>query len=320
MSEVERLVKDVLAGDAKALAKAISIVEHYQPGAEVLISELHRHLNRRPIIGFSGPPGSGKSTLIGGVAEYFTGRGLRVGVLAIDPSSPFTGGAVLGDRVRMTSVASRPGVFIRSISTKGSKGVVTSHARAILRVFDAAGFDIILVETAGAGQTDISVNDVADVVTIVVTPDIGDGVQTIKAGLLEIGDVYVVNKADDARSSLTATLLETMLSRIDPKPRVLRTVATRGEGTEELGETLLKTWERLNASGEIFARRRRQTVTEVLAIMMESVRLTAEELTSNKQFLEDVENLFADGMDPRSIARLKLPLLLNECLSKYKQI
>ncbi|MEM2237308.1 MAG: methylmalonyl Co-A mutase-associated GTPase MeaB [Candidatus Caldarchaeum sp.] len=316
MSEVDQLVRNVLAGDSKALAKAISMVELYHADAEIFLSKLHRHLSGRPVIGFSGPPGSGKSTLIGRVVEHLTGKGLKVGVLAIDPSSPFTGGAVLGDRVRMTAVSSKPGVFIRSMATKGVRGGVAVNARAVLRVFDAAGFDVILVETAGAGQTDVSVNDVADVVAIVVTPDMGDSIQAIKAGLLEVGDVYVVNKADDVRSSLTATMLETMLSRRDAKPTVLKTVATRGEGVGELVETLLKTWERLNMSGEISARRKRQAVAEVVAMMLERMRSAAEKLASNRQFAAEVEKLVADGLEPRVIAWLKLPLLLNECLTK----
>ncbi|MEM1945932.1 MAG: methylmalonyl Co-A mutase-associated GTPase MeaB [Candidatus Caldarchaeum sp.] len=311
MAEVDRLAKDVLAGDVKALAKAISIVELYSAEAEELLSKLFRHVGGKPVIGFSGPPGSGKSTLIGRVVEHLTGRGFRVGVLAIDPSSPFTGGAVLGDRVRMAAVSSRPGVFIRSMATKGVRGSVAVNVRAVLRVFDAAGFDFILVETAGAGQADVSVNDVADIVVIVVTPDMGDSIQAIKAGLLEVGDVYVVNKADDVRGSLTAAMLETMLSRKNAKPTVLKTVATRGEGVDVLAETLLKTWEDLNASGEIAARRRRQTVAEVITMMMESVRIAAEKLASNEQFAAEVEKLVAAGLEPRAIARLKIPLLIN---------
>ncbi|MEM0381079.1 MAG: methylmalonyl Co-A mutase-associated GTPase MeaB [Nitrososphaerota archaeon] len=303
MSEAYRLVDDILSGDTKSLAKAISIVEARGGEAEYILTSLGKHVRGRPVIGFSGPPGSGKSTLIGRIVEYLNRRGLKVAVLAIDPSSPFTGGAVLGDRVRMSTVTSTPGVFIRSMATRGAGGGVVTHVRAVLRIFDAAGFDIILVETAGAGQTDVSINDVADVVAIVVTPDIGDSIQAIKAGLLEIGDIYVVNKADDVRSSYTASMLEAMLGRHGVKPTVLKTVATRGEGIEELAEILLKKWEQLKAEGELQARRRRQLIAEVLNLILEDLRTAVANFASDKEFTAEVERLTAEGLDPKAIAR-----------------
>jgi LAO/AO transport system kinase len=303
MSDVDRLVGDVIAGDTRSLAKAISIVEAGSSEAGHILSRLAKHVRGRPVIGFSGPPGSGKSTLIGKFGEYLKGNGLKVAVLAIDPSSPFTGGAVLGDRVRMVSIASAPGVFIRSMATRGARGGVVAYVRSVLRVLDAAGFDFILVETAGAGQTDVSINDVADVVAIVVTPDMGDSIQAIKAGLLEIGDVYVVNKADDSRSSYIASMLEAMLSRGGAKPVVLKTVATRGEGVVELAETLLRKWEQLKTDGELQARRRRQTIAEVVALIMEDFRTAIERFSSDKEFIAEVERLTAEGLDPKSVAR-----------------
>ncbi|MEM0482886.1 MAG: methylmalonyl Co-A mutase-associated GTPase MeaB [Nitrososphaerota archaeon] len=310
MFDADSLVDDVLAGDTRSLAKVISIVEAGGGEAGHILSRLAKNVRGRPVIGFSGPPGSGKSTLIGRIGEYLKGIGLRVAVLAIDPSSPFTGGAVLGDRVRMVSIASAPGVFIRSMATRGARGGVVAYIRGVLRVLDAAGFDVILVETAGAGQTDVSINDVADVVAIVVTPDMGDSIQAIKAGLLEIGDVYVVNKADDSRSSYIASMLEAMLSRGGDRPVVLRTIATRGEGVDVLAETLLRKWEQLKADGGLQARRRRQTIAEVAGLIMEDFRVAVEMLSSDKEFIAEVERLTAEGLDPKAIARKMMERVL----------
>ncbi len=310
MSDADRLVDKVLAGDTRSLARAISIVEVRGGEAESILSRLSKHVRGSPVIGFSGPPGSGKSTLIGRIGEYLRGSGLRVAVLAIDPSSPFTGGAVLGDRVRMVSIASAPGVFIRSMATRGARGGVVAYVRSVIRVLDASGFDVILVETAGAGQTDVSINDVADVVAIVVTPDMGDSIQAIKAGLLEIGDVYVVNKADDSRSSYIASMLEAMLGRGGDRPVVLRTIATRGEGVDVLAETLLRKWEQLKADGGLQARRRRQNIAEVAALIMEDFRVAVETFSSDKEFIAEVERLVAEGLDPKAVARKMMDRVL----------
>ncbi|GBC72154.1 putative GTPase [Candidatus Calditenuaceae archaeon HR02] len=317
MSGVDQLVDGVLAGDTRSLARVISIVEARGGDAEAILSRLAKHLRGRPVIGFSGPPGSGKSTIIGRIGEYLKGNGLKVAVLAIDPSSPFTGGAVLGDRVRMVSISSTPGVFIRSMATRGARGGVVAYVRAVLRVLDAAGFDVILVETAGAGQTDVSINDVADVVAVVVTPDIGDSIQAIKAGLLEIGDVYVVNKADDSRSSYTASMLEAMLGRGGDRPVVLRTVATRGEGVDVLAETLLRKWEQLKSGGGLQARRRRQTIAEVAALIMEDFRVAVERFSTDEEFVSEVERLIAEGFDPKVVSRKMMDSIL-EWMKKVK--
>ncbi len=302
MSDVERLIENVLAGDTRSLAKVISMVESRSSEAEKILAKLSEHVSGKPVIGISGAPGVGKSSLIGWIVGYLRKKGLRVAVLALDPSSPFTGGAVLGDRVRMASVSSEPGVYIRSMATRGAAGSVVAYVRAVLRVFDAAGFDVLLVETVGAGQSDVAINDVADVVAIVVTPDLGDSIQTIKAGLLEIGDVYVVNKADDVRSSNTAAILEAMLSKRGAKPVVMKTVAISGEGVGELAETLLKTWERLKKEGELQSRRKKQAIAEVLNLVLDDLRVAVQNLASDKSFIAEVEQLVDQRLDPKIIA------------------
>src|SRR5580765_6989923 len=194
--DLDLLIAELLAGKTAALARAISVVENGRPGFERLLGEVHPTLGRARRIGITGPPGAGKSTVVERLVGLYRSEGHRVAVVAVDPTSPFTGGALLGDRIRMESVALDPGVYIRSMATRGSLGGLATTTREVCDVLDAAGFDRILIETVGVGQSELDVGRSADTTVLVLVPESGDGIQTLKSGVMEIGDVFVVNKSD----------------------------------------------------------------------------------------------------------------------------
>ncbi|MEO8089170.1 MAG: methylmalonyl Co-A mutase-associated GTPase MeaB [Gemmatimonadales bacterium] len=194
--DLDLLISELVAGKTAALARAISVVENGRPGFEKLLAEVHRSLGKARRIGITGPPGAGKSTLVERLVTAYRAAGLKVAVIAVDPTSPFTGGALLGDRIRMESVALDQGVYIRSMATRSSLGGLATTTREVCDLLDAAGFDRILVETVGVGQSELAVAGMADSTVLVLVPESGDGIQTLKSGVMEIADVFVVNKAD----------------------------------------------------------------------------------------------------------------------------
>ena len=208
---MQRLLADFDAGSVAALARAVSVVENHRAGFDALLGALHARTGRARRIGLTGPPGAGKSTLTTRLAASFRAEGLKVGVLAVDPTSPFTGGALLGDRIRMESVALDPGVFIRSMATRGSLGGLAAATREVADVLDAWGVDRILIETVGVGQTELDIARTADSSVVILVPESGDSIQTLKAGLMEIADVFVVNKADRPGADRLRHELEAML-------------------------------------------------------------------------------------------------------------
>lgn len=240
-SAVTTLAERIRSGDRRALARGLSVVENRLPGAGALLRELHSARPGALRIGITGAPGVGKSTVAASLASLLRGEGLTVAVLAVDPSSPFSGGAVLGDRVRMHRHHGDPGVFIRSMATRGALGGLAPAVGDALTLVEATGCDAVLIETAGVGQSEVDVVQLAGVVAVVVTPGLGDGVQVAKAGLMEIADVFVVNKADLPGAADVERELLAMVSLIPqglPRPPVVRTVASRAEGLEELAAAL----------------------------------------------------------------------------------
>lgn len=234
------LAERVRAGDRRALARAITAVENETGAAREARAALAPYLGHARRVGVTGPPGAGKSTLVNALIKELLARGQRVAVAAVDPSSPFSGGAVLGDRIRMAEMQADERVFIRSLAARGHLGGLTRSAGAVLDLLDAAGFDTVIVETVGAGQSEIEVAGVADPCVVICPPGLGDDVQALKAGILEIADLLVVNKADLPGAERTERELRAMLAlrARGPKPPVLKTVATTGEGVAALADWL----------------------------------------------------------------------------------
>jgi LAO/AO transport system ATPase len=235
------VVAAILAGERRTLARAMSAVENETAAGRALLHQLHAHLGRAHVLGVTGPPGAGKSTLVSALIGEWLSRGARVGVVAVDPSSPFSGGAILGDRIRMGAHQANERVFIRSLASRGHGGGLSRTAARVIDLLDAAGYDHIIVETVGAGQSEVEVAEVADTRIVVCPPGLGDEVQAIKAGILEIADILVVNKADLPLADRTERELLGMLSLRHYDiwtPLVLRTVATSGEGVAQLADAI----------------------------------------------------------------------------------
>jgi LAO/AO transport system ATPase len=236
-------VAAILAGERRALARAMSAVENETAAGKALLQLLQPHLGRARVLGITGPPGAGKSTLVSALIGAWLARGARVGVVAVDPSSPFSGGAILGDRIRMGEHQANERVFIRSLASRGHGGGLSRTAARVVDLLDAAGYDQIIIETVGAGQSEVEVAEVADTRIVVCPPGLGDEVQALKAGILEIADILVVNKADLPAAERTERELLAMLSlrHYDVwTPRVVRTVATSGEGVPELADLIAR--------------------------------------------------------------------------------
>lgn len=270
VSDVAGLVEGVLAGDRRSVARAISLVERGSPELPRLSAGIHPRTGRAHTVGLTGSPGVGKSTLAGRLVEAARRRGTTVAVLAIDPTSPFSGGALLGDRLRMQEHATDPGVFIRSMATRGHLGGMALAAPEAIRVLDASGKDMILVETVGVGQAEVEVADAADTTLVVVAPGWGDAIQVAKAGILEIADVFVVNKGDRDGAREAARELRQMI-RMGPRsgwiPPVVVTSAATGDGVAELWEAIAGHREAQLESGRWESRRRRRRLAEIQTLV-----------------------------------------------------
>ena len=242
MPQARKLVSDAVSGDRRALARLITALEAGGPEALALLEALHPHAGDGYVIGVTGPPGSGKSTLVGRLTALYRAQDREVGVLAVDPTSPYTGGAVLGDRVRMQAHSLDPGVFVRSLATRGALGGLPRVIGSAARALDAAGLSPVLIETAGVGQTELAVMDAADTIVVVLVPESGDAVQMLKAGLLEIADVFVVNKADREGAEALAADLEAVLGLVetdaDWRPPILLTEALHDRGVDRVQQAV----------------------------------------------------------------------------------
>src|SRR5437870_6013344 len=283
------LVDGALAGERASVARLISMVESGGDLAHDVIARLFPHTGSAYTIGITGAPGAGKSTLTDKLIGRIRKEGVEVGVLAIDPSSPFSGGAILGDRVRMQEHATDPGVFIRSMATRGHVGGLSLATPQAVRVLDAAGKPWVLIETVGVGQVEIEVAGAADTTVVVVNPGWGDAVQASKAGLLEIADLFVVNKADRDGAAETVRDLEFMLDlslAADWRPPILKTVASRGEGIDELWQAISDHRAFLEADGRLEARRERRIREELRSIVVERLYSRAGQLCEGERFEE----------------------------------
>lgn len=267
------LADGVLQGSPQAAARLISLLESRSDDAVPALRALHRHTGRAHVVGVTGPPGAGKSTLVNALIRVLRAQGRRVGVVAVDPTSPFTGGAILGDRIRMQDHSTDSGVFVRSMATRGRLGGLAPATAGAVAVLDAYGCDVIFIETVGAGQAEVDIAGTADTVVLVTVPWLGDSVQTLKAGIMEIGDVFVVNKADRGEADKAAAEIEMMLGLAPDRgawrPAVLRAVASEGRGVEEILQALERHRASLIEHGLLMARRQARRRREIIEIIEE---------------------------------------------------
>ena len=265
------IASNVLKGDARSIARLITLAENSSPEAASVMKDIHPHTGNAHVIGITGVMGSGKSTLICELTREYRKQGLDVGIIAIDPTSPFSGGALLGDRVRMMELATDDGVFIRSMGTRGMLGGLTSAVYDVVEILDAAGKDIVMVETVGVGQAEVDVIKIADTTLVVLVPGLGDAIQTIKAGVMEIADIYVVNKAD--RSGVEQTLaeveslVEIACTNKDRKTPVLTTISKENKGIAELVDEISKHKEYLKKTKTFETQRRKRYEAELVEII-----------------------------------------------------
>lgn len=335
----ERLLADFDAHRSAALARAVSIVENQREGIDDILGFLHPRLGRAKRIGITGPPGAGKSTITALLTKEYRSQGDSVGILAVDPTSPFTGGALLGDRVRMESVSLDDGVFIRSMATRGSLGGLAASTREVADVLDGYGFDRIIIETVGVGQSELDVARTADTTIVVLVPESGDSIQTLKAGVMEIADIFVINKSDRPGADRLRNDVELMLGLrkgtsyanmpahhgVDLKrmmnparvareearaeasdnwtPPVLRAVAAKGEGTGELVDAIDKHFGYLERTGELRRRRRERIVNRVVEVAERKMRRRLWGDPTTTQWLESrVDDLESGTVTPYVVA------------------
>ncbi len=300
------LSERLLGGDQRALARAITLVENDQPEGWALVREIYPRTGRAAIIGFTGPPGVGKSTLLAALCTLERARGHTVAVLSIDPTSPFTQGALLGDRIRLADHFLDPGVFIRSMATRGALGGMSEAALQAALLMDASGRDVVLLETVGVGQAEVDVIDHADTVVLVLMPGSGDSIQALKAGVMEIPDVIVVNKSDHPLTDAMAREIKTVLA-LGPhegwEVPIVRTQAVLGEGIEELADKLAAHRAYIESEGTLAQRRRRNLMNEVLAIATFRMRRGLEaSLREDPDVQKLLDRVVARELDPASAA------------------
>ncbi|MFI6985840.1 methylmalonyl Co-A mutase-associated GTPase MeaB [Embleya sp. NPDC050154] len=306
--DVATLVAQAREGRPRAVARLISLVEDASPKLREVMAALAPLAGNAYVIGLTGSPGVGKSTSTTALVSAYRRLGRRVGVLAVDPSSPFSGGALLGDRVRMQDHATDPGVYIRSMASRGHLGGLSWSTPQALRVLDAAGCDVVIVETVGVGQSEVEIASMADSTVVLLAPGMGDGIQAAKAGILEIGDLYVVNKADRDGAATTARELGHMLSLGeargpgDWRPPIVKTVASRGEGVDEVVEALEKHRAWMEASGELTRRRRRRVADEVEAIAVTALRSRIGDLRDGLRLDALAARVLSGDLDPYAAA------------------
>ncbi len=267
------IVQRILKGEKRSIARLITLIEEQSTEATDILKQIYRFTGNAVTIGITGPPGAGKSSIVNQLAKKFRDKNKKVGIIAIDPTSPFTGGAILGDRIRMQDLTLDEGIYIRSMGSRGALGGLSRASYDAVKVLDAAGMDYIIIETVGVGQSEVDIIKLADIVALVLIPGMGDEVQAIKAGVMEIGDIFVVNKSDRDGSDRLVTEIEMNLE-LNPnknvfKPPIIKTVAVTGEGIGELDETINQVYKQLMDNGMLFNKRKERIEQELQELIRE---------------------------------------------------
>jgi LAO/AO transport system kinase len=291
------IVKGLLAGERRALARAISIVDNDEPESREIIKQIFSKTGNIRTVGFTGPGGAGKSSLVGKLIPECQVLGYKVAVLAVDPTSPITGGAILGDRVRMQGNLGNQKVFMRSMASRGAMGGVSKSLRNAIRILDVAGYNIVLIESVGAGQLEVEISKVVDLTVVLFTPHTGDNVQAVKAGLSEIGDIYVVNKADlEGATSLYQTVVD-LIGDTNRKPAVLKTSAKTGMGVDELAKNIDKLLKEKTIN---YKERERKMLEDELTDMILNIleKKVSSMLTQDRKYSEFIDRLARKEIDP----------------------
>jgi LAO/AO transport system kinase len=302
------IVERLRSGDRRALARVVTLIENGAPQARQILAQLHAHGGHAHIVGFTGSPGAGKSTLVMQLARELRRRDQRIGIIAVDPSSPFTGGAILGDRIRMQELAGDPNVFIRSMASRGSLGGLAASTRDVVRALDAAGFDTVIIETVGAGQAEVEIVRAAQSVIVVTVPGMGDDIQAIKAGILEIADIFVVNKADRPGADQTAAELRMLLSLDEQRKErtwrvpIIKTNAMTGEGVPELADKLAQHRASLLETGTLASRSGQQARSELLALLQQALLQRIEATIGPEEWERMVRDVVERRADPYTTA------------------
>jgi len=291
---LDTLSKNILSSDKRSIAKGISLIENEAKEADELLKLLYKSAGRAYVIGITGPPGAGKSTITNVLTKLLRQKGFKVGIIAVDPTSPFTGGALLGDRVRMQDLGTDSEVFIRSMATRGSLGGLSKKAKEACEVLDASGKDFILIETVGVGQSELDIASTADTTIVVLVPESGDAVQTMKAGLMEIADIFVINKSDREGSDVLGLALRTMIQlkkRDDANfpIAVVKTVGTQNKGTEELLDAIMLHKKHLESNGKLEAKRRENLLKQINELVNNKLE--------NKFWQDEKKKLLEENID-----------------------
>lgn len=310
------LAQRILEGDIRAAARLMRDIDDGMPAATEELKKLYPHTGRAHVIGVTGPPGAGKSTLTDKLIEAFRAKGKRVAVVAVDPTSPFTGGAILGDRIRMNRHATDPDVFIRSLGTRGHLGGLSGSTADVVNVFDAMGWDVVIVETVGVGQDEVEIVRTAHTSIVVSVPGLGDDIQAIKAGILEIGDIFVVNKADRPDADRTARELQGMIEMNHPGegewfPPVMLTVAQKYDGIAELVDKIFEHYAFLKSSGKIRAFEEAKSSIRFTELLKEELfRLVYERIDKDEELTRTIQGIARREIDPytavQNVLRQKL--------------
>ena len=319
MESLDSLIQSALSGDKKAIARLITLVENDEEKAREIIRRIYPHTGKAYVVGITGPPGSGKSTLLDKLIKLARNEGHKVGVIAIDPTSPFTGGALLGDRLRMQRHSTDPGVFIRSMATRGSLGGLAKATNDAVKVLDAAGYDLIFVETVGVGQIEVDIVKTADTVVLVTVPGLGDEVQAIKAGLMEVADIFAINKAD--REGVEMVYLELKMAiefesekwkGLGWEPPIVETTAFTLKGVRPLWEAIKRHREYMESSGRLKERRAFRAREEVKTIIASTIASTVEKKLEGGEAGELIEEVVERKLDPYSASQIVMEKLKEE--------